>query len=59
MCQYHARTPKGRNLQANPQGELLVVDPTDTGRYLRIRSGAELVERGALEHLDRLTREYS
>lgn len=50
---------KGKNLAANPVVSLLVVDPHDTGRYLEIRGLAELVEDGALEHLDGLTRQYT
>jgi Pyridoxamine 5'-phosphate oxidase len=41
---------------AHPKVNLLVVDPDDTGRYLQIRGDAELIEKGALDHLDRLTR---
>lgn len=50
---------KGKNLAANPVVSLLVVDLHDTGRYLEIRGLAELVEDGALEHLDGLTRQYT
>ena len=50
---------KGRNMAANPRVSLLVVDPTNTGRYLEIRGDVELVEQGAVEHLDKLTRDYT
>jgi PPOX class probable F420-dependent enzyme len=50
---------KGRNMQANPKVSLLIVDPENTGRFLQIRGEAELVEEGALEHLDRITRQYT
>lgn len=50
---------KGRNMQANPKVTLLVVDPDDTTRYLEIRGEVSLVEAGALEHLDDLTRKYT
>lgn len=50
---------KGRNMAANPKVSLLVVDPDDTSRYLQVRGDAELLESGALEHLDRLTRKYT
>lgn len=50
---------KGKNMQANPKVSLLIVDPEDTGRYLSIRGEAELVEEGALEHLDQITRQYT
>jgi PPOX class probable F420-dependent enzyme len=49
---------KGRNLAANREVSLLVVDPEDTGRYLQIRGDAELLEDGALEHIDRLAHKY-
>jgi PPOX class probable F420-dependent enzyme len=49
----------GRNMQANPKVSLLVVDPKNTARFLQIRGDAELVEVGALEHLDELTRKYT
>jgi PPOX class probable F420-dependent enzyme len=49
----------GRNMQANPKVSLLVVDPENTARFLQIRGDAELVEVGALEHLDELTRKYT
>lgn len=50
---------KGRNLLADPRVTLLLVDPDDTGRYLEIRGEVELVENGALAHLDCLTRKYT
>ncbi len=50
---------KGRNLLANSKVSLLVVDPDNTARFIQIRGDAELVEVGALEHLDALTRKYT
>jgi PPOX class probable F420-dependent enzyme len=50
---------KGKNVAADPKVSLLVVDPEDTGRYIEIRGDAEIVEHGAVEHLDRLTRRYT
>jgi PPOX class probable F420-dependent enzyme len=50
---------KGKNMQRNGKVSLLVVDPDDTGRYLQIRGDAELLDEGALEHLNRLTRKYT
>jgi PPOX class probable F420-dependent enzyme len=50
---------KGRNMLANPKVSLLVVDPQNTARYLEIRGEAELIEEGALDHLDQLTRHYT
>jgi PPOX class probable F420-dependent enzyme len=50
---------KGRNMLANPKVCLLVVDPQNTARYLEIRGEADLIEEGALDHLDQLTRRYT
>ncbi|HMJ81344.1 MAG TPA: TIGR03618 family F420-dependent PPOX class oxidoreductase [Candidatus Dormibacteraeota bacterium] len=50
---------KGRDLAGDPRVSLLVVDPDDSGRFVQIRGDGELVEAGALEHLDRLTRRYT
>jgi PPOX class probable F420-dependent enzyme len=50
---------KGRNMRADPKVSLLVVDPTDTARFIQIRGDAELVSDGAVEHLDTLTRKYT
>ena len=50
---------KGRNMEANRKVSLLVVDPDDTGRYIEIRGEVELVEDGAIEQLDELTRRYT
>jgi PPOX class probable F420-dependent enzyme len=50
---------KGRNLRRDPRVSLLVVDPTNTARYLQVRGEAELVTRGAIDHVDELTRSYT
>jgi PPOX class probable F420-dependent enzyme len=50
---------KGRNMRANPRVTLLVVDPDETARYIEIRGEVELVEDGALAHLNALTRQYT
>jgi PPOX class probable F420-dependent enzyme len=50
---------KGRNMLVNPKVSLLVVDPQNTARYLEIRGEVELIEEGAIEHLDQLTRRYT
>ena len=50
---------KGRNMLVNPKVCLLVVDPRNTARYLEIRGEVELIEDGALEHLDQLSRQYT
>ena len=50
---------KGRNLFANPKATLLVVDPEDTSRYIEIRGEVEIIQAGALQHLDYITRQYT
>ncbi len=50
---------KGKNMMANPKVSLLIVDPENTSRFLQIRGEVELVEDGALEHLDAITRKYT
>jgi PPOX class probable F420-dependent enzyme len=50
---------KGRNLARDGRVSLLVVDPEDTSRFIQVRGDAELVFDGAIEHLDRLTRQYT
>jgi PPOX class probable F420-dependent enzyme len=50
---------KGRNLARDPRATMLVVDPADTSRWIEIRADVDLIEEGALEHLDRVTRRYT
>jgi len=50
---------KGQNLAANPRTTLLIIDPADSSRWIEIRGTAELIEAGAHEHLDVLTRQYT
>ena len=50
---------KGRNVLANRKVSLLLVDPDNHSRFMQIRGDAELVPSGAIEHLDKLTREYT
>ncbi len=49
----------GRDLERDPRASLLVVDPADTTRFLLVRGRVELVEDGAVAHLDRVTRRYT
>ncbi len=35
------------------------MDPENSARYLQIRGDVEVVTRGAIEHLDALTRKYT
>jgi PPOX class probable F420-dependent enzyme len=50
---------KGKNMQRNSKVSLLIVDPENTGRFLSIRGEVELVCEGAVEHLDKVTRQYT
>jgi PPOX class probable F420-dependent enzyme len=50
---------KGRNMLVNPKVSLLIVDPEDTSRYIELRGDVEILEAGAREHLDQLTRAYT
>ncbi|MCP5152650.1 MAG: TIGR03618 family F420-dependent PPOX class oxidoreductase [Ectothiorhodospiraceae bacterium] len=48
---------KARNLARDPRATVVVLDLTNTDRYLTLRCTLERAEReGAIEHLDRLTR---
>jgi PPOX class probable F420-dependent enzyme len=50
---------KGQNMSRNPKVSLLIVDPENTARFLQIRGDAELIQEGALSHLDEITRQYT
>ena len=50
---------KSKNLQANPKTTLLIIDPSDTTRFLEVRGEAEITEEGALAHADKLTQQYT
>lgn len=50
---------KGQNMSRNPKVSLLIVDPENTSRFIQIRGDAELVQEGALSHLDEITRQYT
>ncbi len=50
---------KGRNMLADPRVSLVVIDPQDSSRWIEIRGAVEIVYAGALEHLDRITRQYT
>lgn len=50
---------KGRDLERDARASLLVVDPDDSTRFLLVRGRVELVEEGAREQLDRVTRRYT
>jgi hypothetical protein len=45
---------------SNPKVSLLIVDPNNTSRYLQVQGRVEIIEGdGAIEHLDKLTRDYT
>jgi GH25 family lysozyme M1 (1,4-beta-N-acetylmuramidase) len=46
-------------MKANPKVSLLVIDLHDAGRWIEVRGMVEITEKGALEHLDELTRQYT
>lgn len=50
---------KGQNMSRNPKVSLLIVDPENTARFIQIRGDAELIQEGALAHLDEITRQYT
>lgn len=51
-------TRKHKNILANPNVAVSVLDPQDPYRYLTVNGTAEAIEAGALELLDELTRFY-
>jgi PPOX class probable F420-dependent enzyme len=50
---------KGKNLLADPRAVLIVVDRNDSSRFVEIRGEVEIVEEGALEHLNQITATYT
>jgi len=50
---------KGRNLLADPRATLLIVDPTDSSRWIEIRADVDLGTVDAEQQLDALTRAYT
>jgi len=51
---------KERNMRANPRVTLLIYEPQNPSRFLELRGRvAEMIEEGAEEHLDRLSRFYT
>lgn len=49
---------KHRNLVANPNASVLVVDSGDPYRWLSVRGKAEFVDEGADDHIDKLAKKY-
>lgn len=51
---------KAKNIEANRDVSLLVIDPQNSGRYLEVRGVVEEIsEAGALEQLDKMTQFYT
>ena len=51
---------KGRNMTANPKVAILVIDPTDSSRWIEVRGQVRGMSRdGAVAHADRLTQRYT
>ena len=50
---------KPRNLARDPRISLVVVDPGDPYRWLKLRGTADLVAEGADEQIDRLSKKYT
>ena len=51
---------KAKNIEANPQVSLMVIDPQNSGRYLEVRGVVEeITETGALDQLDQMTNFYT
>ncbi len=54
----HGRV-KPRNLARDPRISLVVVDPGDPYRWLKVRGTATLVDEGADAQIDRLSKKYT
>ena len=51
---------KGKNMNANPLVNILLIDPNDGARYLEVRGQVtEITQEGAVPHADRQTQAYS
>lgn len=49
---------KEKNIRRNPKVGVSVLDPDDPYRYVSVRAEAELIEEGAVEHIDKLAQQY-
>lgn len=50
---------KGRNMSMCPKATLLVIDPTDSSRWVEVRGHiVEITQEGAEQHADKLTQRY-
>jgi PPOX class probable F420-dependent enzyme len=50
---------KTRNLDRDPRVSVLILDPSNSSRWIEVRGMAVQETAGALEHLDHLTRQYT
>ena len=51
---------KGKNMQANPKVNVLVIDPKNDTRFLEVRGEVvEITQVGAIAHADKQTQAYS
>ncbi|SFR40620.1 PPOX class probable F420-dependent enzyme [Halogeometricum rufum] len=49
---------KVRNVERNPRVGVSVTDPDDPYRYVSVRGEAELIDEGAVAHIDKLAQKY-
>jgi len=49
---------KERNMRGNPRVSVFAVDPANKMRWIEVQGDAELVEEGALDHLNKLSNAY-
>jgi len=51
---------KGKNMQANPKVNVLMIDPKNGARFLEVRGNVEeITQEGAIPHADKQTQAYS
>lgn len=50
---------KEKNLMVRPVISVLALDPQNSYRYIEVRGTVELIEEGAVEHMDVLTQLYT
>lgn len=50
---------KEQNMRRDPRVSILVVDPADSARYIEVGGTVELIEEGAMEHLNDLAWAYA
>ncbi len=50
---------KPRNLARDPRISLVVVDPGDPYRWIKVSGTGKLVDEGADDHIDRLSKKYT